>query len=508
MIERKTVLLLSAAGLGFRILHYLIFSKLIVAGSDQMQNILLARQFASGNFYGVLDAYWTPFYPVLIGFTTYFYNDLIISAAIVSIISGSLAVPLTYLIVRQSYGRREAVIAAILAVFYPFLINSVFALGTENVYLPLILGALILGWRGLQQKSALLYFSTGILLGLAYLTRPEAFGYPLFFIAAVLVKNISQGTILTRDSAKQTVVLLLGFMICAAPYIFYLHSATGEWTISGKASVNISAGAMRAGDYTTAAVSVKQSAKVLIINFVLCLREVQKSLANLLPFLMIFLVALGLFAKRWDEKRFGREIYLILFCVLTIIGYSAAVVQDRYFYFLLPIFFGWMARGIVQTERWLHDTLQNLLPENFPYPFSPKIFYAVCLALIYFYVFSINFYVRSAESAWQGAAFEERDAGLWLKDHSKPSPEIYSAGFRPVFYAEGKQFWTTATSETEITSELKKRGTDFVIVNERAYKENPHLENFSQYLQNSREFELIYQRCDQPDYKISIYKLK
>ncbi len=513
MKEWKTVLLLWLAAIAYRTLHYFLFTNKIVALSDPMQNILMARRFASGDYYGVLDTYWTPLYAILVGAVSFFVNDLILPAIIVSIIMGSIAAPLTYFLVRQSYGSREAVIAAILAVYYPYLINSVFAIGTENIYLVWIIGAVILGWKGLQENSVTYYLLTGILLGLAYLTRPEAIGYPIFFVLLAVIKNLRQKRLFTRGSMLQVAALVLGFAIFAMPYIFYLHEATGTWTISGKAATNLAVGALQdsseIGDKPAAVEgSDSKSIKVLLMTFVSSLRDTQTNITNLLYFLLIALIAIGLFRERWSEERFKREAYLISFCLLTILGYAATVSLERYFYVLLPIFFGWIAHGILQFEQWVRETTQKLTPHKSLYLPGSRIFVGLCLIFIFFYVFHVNFYVRSTESAWQGSAFEERDAGLWLKNHSQPSPVIFSASFRPVFYAEGKQFWVENKDISQIIAQIKENKVGYVVDNERSYKKHLHLKGFSEILQNDPAFELVYQKNDQPGYKISIFKLK
>lgn len=305
MKEWKKVFLLTFVALIFRGLLYLLFKNKIVVGGDQIQNILLAKKFASGNFYGVLDAYWTPLYPILIGILTYFVDYLILPSAIISIVAGSLAVTLTYYFVKQSYGQKEALIAGIIAVFYPHLINSVFGLGTENIYFLLIVGALFVGWEGLKEHSAKLYLLTGILVGLAYLTRPEAFGYIAFFVLFALVKSPWKGTKFSGDSIKMIATFLIGFAILATPYIGYLRAETGVWTISGKIGANLAAGSFQENEDTSEEVGVVENSgeqKTMIKSFVLSLIYIQKIFAYLIPFLLFILVGLGLFANKWGKK--------------------------------------------------------------------------------------------------------------------------------------------------------------------------------------------------------------
>ena len=513
MKEWKIVFWLTAAAVGFRFLHYLIFAGEVVVGPDQIQNITLARRFAGGDLYGVLDVYWTPLYPILIGTLTYFINSLVTPSLIISIVAGGLAVPLTYFLVKQSYGQREAVIAAVIAVFYPHLINSVFLLGTENIYLLWVIGAVFIGWKALKTDLSRDYLLTGILLGLAYLTRPEAFGYPLFFVLLFTGKKLWQKNLPVRSSLTPIFILLLGFAVLAGPYIFYLRSATGSWTISGKTEINTIAAEYSEEDVQpeTAAPPTGLNLKkcrVLIESFFINLIIIHKGFPYLLPVFLLMLVALGLFGENWNTEKLEREGYLILFCLTTVVGYAVSTIQTRYFYVLLPIFFGWIARGIVQTEQRFHELIKNHLSDKFIHLFVSKRLIILALVAMYFYVLPLNFFVHSEAAAWEAAAFEERDAGVWLKQNGKPSPLIFSASFRPVFYAEGRPFPIETTDAKELLAQIKDQKADYVVTSERSLKRHPYLKDFNEYLQNSPDFELVYE-TEKPDgYKIWIYELR
>ena len=512
MKEWKIIFLLTAAAFIFRTLIYTLFASEIVVGADQMQNIVLGCHFAAGDFYGVLDVYWTPLYPILIGTLNYFINSIIYPSVIISIIAGSLAVPLTYYLTRQSYGRREAVIAAVIAVFYPHLINSVFALGTENIYLIWVVGAIIIGWQALKEISARKYFAVGVLLGLAYLTRPEAFGYPVLFALLMLFKNLCAKNFSVKHLLAPMLALTLGFFLFGAPYLFYLKSATGSWMISGKTAINTIA-AEYSDDYGAengepATGFNLAKGKVLVKSFGINLIIIHKEFPYLVPLFLVMLVALGLFGGIWEKRRLEREIYLIIFCLVTIVGYALAAVQTRYFYVLLPIFFGWIARGIVHIERKFRQSFQSRFSEKLHSKVSSPRLIAASLILIYIYVLPINFFMRSETDSWQSNAVEERDAGIWLKEHGKPAPLIFSASFRPIFYAEGKPFPVKTNKPDVLLTQIKNYQADYIVTSERSLKRHPYLQTFDEELRKSNDFELVYENERQEGYRISIFVLK
>ncbi len=513
MKEWKKVLLLTLTALVLRVFLYFLFSRKNVVGGDQIQNILLAKKFASGDFYGVLDVYWTPLYPILIGILTFFVDTLILPSVIISVVAGSLAVAITYYFVKQSYGEKEAFIAAIIAIFFPHLINSVFGLGTENIYLLIIIGSLFVGWKGLQESSAKLYFFAGILIGLAYLTRPEAFGYIVFFILFAFVKDFWGDTKFSKNSLKMVGTFLLGFAILATPYLLYLRAETGIWTISGKMGVNVAAGIFDEGDddeevEEVGPVSDEVANKTLLTSFVLSLFHIQKIFAFLMPVLLFIFIGLGLFGDRWKKERLRREVYLISFCLFTIFGYALAVSEPRYFYMLLPIFFGWIAIGIFKLYEWFQKSASDWVSENSSINFNAKYFIAGCLIFILLYGLPIYSFTRSNEKLWKDHAYEERAAGLWIKENSKGTPLIFSASRRPVFYAEGQQLYPTTTDTDEIFAEIKNQKADYVVLSERNLRKNSFLENFEKIMREDSDFELVYQKNQQPGYGILIFKRK
>ena len=151
MKSYRIPLFLSFSALVVRLFYYFLYAKNEVVTNDASTYIKLARHLSNGDFSGGLDPFWTPFYPFLVSIVGFFTNSLLLPAVTVSIITGSLAVLATYYLVKQSYGKREAVIAAVIAIFYPHLLTATFGFGTENVYLLLLSLALIVGWNGLAK---------------------------------------------------------------------------------------------------------------------------------------------------------------------------------------------------------------------------------------------------------------------------------------------------------------------------------------------------------------------
>jgi 4-amino-4-deoxy-L-arabinose transferase-like glycosyltransferase len=503
----KSTLILFLAALGFRILTCVVFANEIIPGPDQMQEIMLGRSFADGNYGGVLDTYWAPAYPILIGLASSFIDSVTLPALTVSILAGAAAVSLTYFLALQSYSNRDAWIAAIFAIFFPHLINSIVAIGSENLYIVWVLCSLITGWEAIKRNSVLWSVSTGLFVGLAYLTRPEAIGYLIFFLFAIIAYDQFKTRSVLRDTIPKGAALIVAAALLAAPYVVYLHGETGEWSISGKSRSNTIAGHI-VEEYPLDEIEPDKHNKpvsVFIKYFVINLIEANKVFPILIPSLLFVLIGLAMFTSPWNNERLFREAYLMIFCIVTLVGYAAAIVQLRYFYVLLPVFFCWMARGTFIWAGWLRGSISN---GKWPRLFSTRILVTLCVLAIFLYVLPLNFYMRPADDAWSSRAYEERDAGLWLRQHDPSEPLIFSASFRPVFYAQGRALPPKTKDMSQILDYILSNQADYVVVSERSLKRHPYLKDLELILQRDSRFELIYEQEIRKGNRMSIYRLR
>jgi 4-amino-4-deoxy-L-arabinose transferase-like glycosyltransferase len=514
MTEKRFLWIVTIAGLLYRAVALVIFRNELVISSDVMNYITLGRNFACGNFYGVLDTYWAPFFPFLIGITTVIVGGLVPPSVIVSLLAGTLAVPATFLLVREFFGKPAATIAAVLAICFPHLINSTFALGTENVYLLLITAALILGWRALNENKSLYHILTGAFLGLAYLTRPEAFAYPAYFVLNAVVVDLWNRKQMMSRRLPRTFLLLFAFAIFAVPYLTYLHARTGNWSVSGKTQINSvmsefaqpedeSSGEARSPGSSW---SVSSTMKVFIRYIADNLIAFNKILPFFVPTFLALLIGLGMFGARWDERKLKSESYLIGFCIISVAGYIATVVQLRYLYMLLPIVFGWLALGIMRIQEWAEQTFGKFSSSRSSIVKNKSLMYLTCALCIYIYLFPINFWARSSDEAWNERAYEERDAGLWLKANGKQSAVIFSAGSRVPFYAEGIQVSPPSTDPNEVCASLLETHLDYIVVNDRSEKRNPFMREVRSWLSNSSDFRVIFGDNRNPKYGLVVYE--
>jgi 4-amino-4-deoxy-L-arabinose transferase-like glycosyltransferase len=148
---------------------------------------------------------------------------------IAQVILGVVVVALTGALARRFFDGTTALVAAALAAVNPFLIFLSGYLLTENLYLVLLLTALVVARdpRDLvrERNRAL---AVGLLLGLAALARPS--GLPMFewVLAAMLLLSGAPW----RGRVAHAVIAVVAFTLVVLPWHARNHAVVGGWVLT------------------------------------------------------------------------------------------------------------------------------------------------------------------------------------------------------------------------------------------------------------------------------------
>lgn len=167
-----------------------------------------------------------------------------LSAKIVNIILINISALLLWEISRKLLSENFSYIVLILWFFSPTFLHFNIHVLSENIYIPLFLGAFLIS-HNISEK--ILHWTKQIfpdiislacLLGLMYLTRAEAFIYiwsiGLIALSFVVLKKLSILNFLQLGA-----LFLLSFFIFISPYLIHLHTITGEWGLTNKWASNL-----------------------------------------------------------------------------------------------------------------------------------------------------------------------------------------------------------------------------------------------------------------------------
>lgn len=191
---------------------------------------------------GEPELHFPPLAPLMLGLAGRVFTDPHTGTVWLTILSGTALVLPAALLARRIAGDLAGVTAGWVAALAPGLSTMLTnrGAGSEAEYALLVLTAVWLGvtagdhqgWpRGLRVAGA------GLLVGLAYLTRPEGLFFALPIGAALLVAatrgETERGPRL-RAAATTAAVFTLPVVVCIAPYASYLHDHTGRWQLTAK----------------------------------------------------------------------------------------------------------------------------------------------------------------------------------------------------------------------------------------------------------------------------------
>lgn len=504
----------------------------------------LGRKIVSDDLANGISAYWSPFYSFLVGISSLFFSELDFAGKFVSISAGAALVIPTYLLIRDFYGRPVAQLGALLIIIQPALIRSSMWVMTESVYTLVFTCILLIGWRALRSGKGQLFFYSGLLLGIAYLTKPEAVAFLVLFLILLIGSKLFRPDFKARSLFMNYLLLLLGFSIFFLPYVALIYQKTGELTISKKLGINAPAFGLGSGgvlklinneeitlrdqlygdQYSgSGTIEPKQGnnerppagrlsqIRSALINFtfdsvMILKRQILHHIPNIFPVIYPFalLIIVGLFYKPWTKLRTAKEVYLISFFFFTVLIYALTVDQMRYLIPLAPLIICWIAFGVVQLSDWANESASRFLKA--PWKLNRRLTSVVILLLISVpLVASIPNYVVMERS--ENLAFDEKQAGLWIKHNSlETQPLVMSSGPVVAFYADSKHLYVPNESFPRVLEYASRKGVDYLVFANRRIKDTP--DAFPSDPQNLPPgLNLVYENKAVKNFEIIIYQL-
>ncbi len=334
-------------------------------------------RFLHGRFLEGVSDYWSFFYPFAAIPFGALARDAEAGLRLLSAVSGAALVVPSFLIARRLWGNRAAVFAGLFIVLQPNLISFSTAAITESLYSLLLMCALYLLLRGMDDGSVRRCAAAGAALGLASLARPEAIAILVLFAVFALASGRSAGPGASFAARlRRPFVMALTFAVILIPYFFLLRAATGAWTSGSKAAVNLSSPVVwqddlareeyvyRLNDAGTArriddlagesALRILWRQKGAIVSGYPAKMGAGIGLIPLLlssP-LLLLLVPLGLIGRKWRRENRGAESFLLMLGLFPFVFYSLFRVELRYLVPYLPVYLLWAGAGCAALLDW------------------------------------------------------------------------------------------------------------------------------------------------------------
>jgi 4-amino-4-deoxy-L-arabinose transferase-like glycosyltransferase len=216
---------------------YLVLTNYCIS-ADGVAYIAMARDFHAGHAQAALAWVFSPLYPRLIAITYRAIPNWELAGELLSTAFGTAGVVLLYYLMREVYGRRGvAAGAAALAAIHPALAGFSASVRTEAGYIALVTAAVWFLLRGVERKRIASVAAAAMLCGLAYLYRTEGIGVPALGVIILICGAPVWRRWTLRWGLGAAAVLVAIFLLVAAPYLLWMRTYTGHWTVGRELGV-------------------------------------------------------------------------------------------------------------------------------------------------------------------------------------------------------------------------------------------------------------------------------
>lgn len=437
-----------------------------------------------------------PLYPFLVGLFNVLFNALETAARMVSVFFNALTILPIYALTLSLWGRRAALCASILFITLPFLHGMSGIDISEPTYTFFAIAAAWTFRRCLASRGKGAAFASGLLLGIAYLARPEGFIVAVAF-SGILFLLLLLGPLGRRlRTPLLLAVFWCGFLVPAAPYINYLHTVTGAWQLSGKTGLNSgiireyrgeeppdqhmrldSKGQVIGGGSATLLDLMKDSPDIFWGNIRDNFRAFPLEFANTFPWFLFLLACLGYLqlpeagAQEEDDlstpnrRKLTDRLILVALCAPLAL-YILYFVQPRGFYAYVPVLLMATGGGFASLDSWV----RRLLPRNVPLAVPA----AAMLALWYIYG-SIPGPNPPYSYDQDGGRYDDKQVGLRLRSIIPPQATIMTRSGRIGFYSQRPYQMPPQGSLAEIIDFAAKNKVDYLIATLQLLSMRPQL---------------------------------
>ncbi len=465
---------------------------------DEPDYLILGRNLVTGQGYAVTsqpELHYAPLFPMITGLLYPVTHDMKLNSDFWYVTLGALTLVPFYWLARRLFGRRVATVGSLLLCLYPPLNAGVLYWGTmlEPLYLFLLCSALATAWMAWERRTVGAYGITGLLIGLAYLTKPEALVYLVVLLAfwAVGLWRAQRW----RNGRAWLALLTSGlaFVLVISPYLGFLYRYTGRIMVTGKLGVTYVAGQGAVdrdpGLYDRALSRLDSKGEEIIwfsperFNYDVMeyiradprafARRVWQNINALervlfarqvFPFYLLGVLALGWFGSAWNRARWAKEAYLLAGALPALI-FLPFHIELRYFAPWMPLLMLWLAKGVEALGEWAEQSVRQPKLASARWQGVSMWVMSLLAAGLMFYFAIVT--PRAAADGVAGLNWSRREAGLWLKENTPADALIMSRDTEVPFYAERR--WTPTPNEEyeRFIAYVRQRGARYVVVDER-----------------------------------------
>jgi len=236
-LKEHPILIVLLLGLVYRLIFLLSYyyspdwEQLLV---DSLFHDRWAMSIAAGNIAGEDTFFRAPFYIYLLGFIYAIVGHSLMAARIFGHMVGLAAVALTYLIATRLFSRRIGLIAGIIHALYPIAVYFESELLVDNLFAMLMELSFWLLLISADKKQMKYFILTGLVIGLAAVTRPVILALTPLYLIWIFIKIGP-----AANSIKNAVQLILGLILMITPVTLRNYMVADDFVlISSSGGIN------------------------------------------------------------------------------------------------------------------------------------------------------------------------------------------------------------------------------------------------------------------------------
>lgn len=516
-IDRYSLMLLFLVSV---VIHFLIFvfSKYAIA-PDSQAYIEIARSFREGDI-GDIPARRPFFYPFVVAILSFAVKDFELSGCLVSMLFASLLSIIVLYLCLNLYGKEVALTGYLLTLFQPSLMIYSFHVLTEITYVSIVILGLACGWVAIMKERKKLFLLSGLLFGLAYLTRNEGLVYGLLYFVFYLLYSLFRGNYRRKNILINTGAYLLPLGMIVLSYAIFLHWKLDEWVLTAKMN-NLAVGLVSGKEYNeispgSALLFVASHYKAFLIKYFRNLKDaLTMGLSDVISPLLLIFVGIGLFTKPWMEREKLGNIYLLCFFMLPFLVTSLSHVNSRYYLSAVPITLIFISKGVINFQGWLSYMVGGVTEKNWIGRTMRYRYFTLVVLLCFMIPLAASPALRIPLHLLPIYEIEYKEAGLWLKNNTPENAIVMGQKGQIRFYAQRRGVSTRCPGDKKRSKsfeeilKLAKEGDSeyYLVVDERWSKRAKRINFLLNEKDIPKNLGLVYVNNKYSGAKVVVYRI-